>query len=268
MLDMDEVRRQALKERPDILVVGASAYPRTIDFAAFGAIAREVGCPVLADIAHIAGLIVGGVHPDPVPHSDFVTATTHKTLRGPRGAVILCRKRWARAIDQAIFPGLQGGPLMHVIAAKAVAFHEAMQPGFHRYAAAIVANAQALAAELLARHWRLVSGGTDNHMMLVDLRSRDPNLTGQTAAVWLSAAGIVTNKNVIPFDPRTPAKASGVRLGTPAATTRGMGPAEMRRVGRWIDQVLTCGGDKKVLQSVRGQVQELCGQFPIPAYDP
>ncbi|MCJ7543171.1 MAG: serine hydroxymethyltransferase, partial [Phycisphaerae bacterium] len=227
-----------------------------------------VGCPVLADIAHIAGLIVGGVHPDPVPHCDFVTATTHKTLRGPRGAFILCRSAWARAVDRAVFPGLQGGPLMHVIAAKAVALREAMQPEFRRYAAAIVANAKALAEELAGLGWRLVSGGTDNHMMMLDLRSRDPNLTGQTAAMWLAAAGIIANKNVIPFDPRPPVKASGVRLGTPALTTRGMAAQEMKQIARWIDAVLTCGGDKNVLQSVRGQVEELCGQFPIPAYGP
>ena len=265
ILDMDEVRKLAKKESPDILVVGASAYSRTIDFAAFGAIAREVGCPMMSDIAHIAGLVVGKVHPDPVPHSDFVTTTTHKTLRGPRGAVILCRQSWARSVDRAIFPGLQGGPLMHVIAAKAVTFHEAMQPSFKAYAAAIVANAKALAAELLALGWRLVSGGTDNHMLMVDLRSRDKDLTGQTAAGWLAEAGIITNKNVIPFDPRPPSEPSGVRLGTPALTTRGLGTAHMTQIARWIDRVLTCGGESNVLQSVRGQVAELCRQFPIPA---
>jgi glycine hydroxymethyltransferase len=265
-LDMDEVRAIALRERPKMLVVGASAYPRIIDFAAFGAIAREVGCPMMSDIAHIAGLVVGGVHPDPVPHSDFVTATTHKTLRGPRGALILTRNTWGRAIDQAVFPGLQGGPLMHIIAAKAVAFHEAMQPSFRTYAAAIVANAKALAEALMELGWRLVSGGTDNHLMLIDLRSRDPKLTGSSAAAALAAAGIVANKNAIPFDPRPPAKASGVRLGTPALTTRGMGVAEMKQIARWIDKVLSCGGDKNVLQSVRGEVTELCERFPIPAW--
>jgi glycine hydroxymethyltransferase len=265
-LDMDEVRQIARRERPNMLVAGASAYPRTIDFAAFGQIAREVGCLMLSDIAHIAGLVVGGVHPDPVPHSDFVTATTHKTLRGTRGAFILCRSPWGRAIDQAVFPGLQGGPLMHIIAAKAVTFQEAMQPSFKTYAAAIVANAKALAEALLTLRWRLVSGGTDNHLMLIDLRSREAELTGRTAAAWLAAAGIVTNKNAIPFDPRPAAKASGVRLGTAALTTRGMGKEEMKRIAGWIDKVLTCGGDEDVLQSVRGQVAELCGQFPIPAW--
>jgi len=221
---------------------------------------------MMSDIAHIAGLIVGGVHPDPVPHSDFVTATTHKTLRGPRGALILTRNTWGRAIDQAIFPGLQGGPLMHIIAAKAVAFHEAMQPSFRTYAAAIVANAKALAEALTELGWRLVSGGTDNHLMLIDLRSRYPKLTGSSAAAALAAAGIVANKNAIPFDPRPPAKASGVRLGTPALTTRGMGVAEMKQIARWIDKVLSCGGDKNVFQSVRGDVAELCERFPIPAW--
>jgi glycine hydroxymethyltransferase len=267
-LDMDEVRKVAKKEHPDLIVTGASAYPRTIDFAAFAAIAAEVGCPVLADIAHIAGLVVGGVHPDPVPCCDFVTTTTHKTLRGPRGAIILCRQVWARAIDRAVFPGLQGGPLMHIIAAKAVSLHEAAQPGFRAYAAAIVANAKALAAELTARGWRLVSGGTDNHLLLIDLRSRAAELTGQAAAELLASTGLIANKNVLPFDPRPPAEASGVRLGTPALTARGMGPEQMKQVAGWIDQVLSCGGDEKVLQSVRGRVQELCGQFPIPAYDP
>jgi glycine hydroxymethyltransferase len=267
-LDMDEIRALARKERPDLIVTGASAYPRTIDFAAFAAIAAEVGCPVLADIAHIAGLVVGRVHPDPVPCCDFVTTTTHKTLRGPRGAIILCRKAWARAVDRAVFPGLQGGPLMHIIAAKAVSLHEAARPEFRTYAAAIIANAKALAAELMARRWRLVSGGTDNHLLLIDLRSRAADLTGQAAAELLASTGLITNKNVLPFDPRPPAEASGVRLGTPALTARGMGTAQMTQVAVWIDQVLSCGGAQKVLQSVRGGVQELCGQFPIPAYDP
>jgi glycine hydroxymethyltransferase len=263
-LDMDEVRSQALSERPDILVAGASAYPRVIDFAAFGKIAREVGCPLLSDIAHIAGLVVGRVHPDPVPHSDFVTTTTHKTLRGPRGAVILCRHQHAKAVDRAIFPGIQGGPLVHVIAAKAVAFLEAMRPDFRDYAAAIVANAQALAGELMARGWRLVSGGTDNHLMLVDLRNRRADLTGHVAATWLASAGIIANKNAIPFDPRPPVEASGVRLGTPALTTRGMKAAEMKRIAAWIDRVLMSNGEDSLLTGVAREVREFCGQFPIP----
>ncbi len=263
-LDMDDVRRQALSERPDILVAGASAYSRIIDFTAFGEIARQVGCPLLSDIAHIAGLVVGRVHPDPVPHSDFVTTTTHKTLRGPRGAVILCRRQYAKAVDRAIFPGIQGGPLVHIIAAKAVSFLEAMRQDFRDYAAAIVANAQALAGELMGRGWRLVSGGTDNHLMLVDLRSRRADLTGHVAATWLAGAGIIANKNAIPFDPRPPVEASGVRLGTPALTTRGMRAVEMKRVAAWIDRVMMSNGEDSLLTTVAREVRELCGQFPIP----
>ncbi|MFA6133788.1 MAG: serine hydroxymethyltransferase [Phycisphaerae bacterium] len=268
MLDMDEVRKIALREKPDMLVVGASAYPRIIDFAAFSAIAKEVGCPMLSDIAHIAGLVVGGVHPDPTPVSDFVTTTTHKTLRGPRGAIILCRHHWARSVDRAIFPGIQGGPLVHVIAAKAVAFLEALQPEFKTYAANIVANARVLAEELMSRGWRLVSGGTDNHLMLVDLRSRSSELTGQTAATWLASAGIIANKNAIPFDPRPPMEASGVRLGTAALTTRGMTAPQMKQVAGWIDQVLLADGDEKVITKVRGDVGELCRLFPLPSQQP
>jgi glycine hydroxymethyltransferase len=264
MLDMDQIRKLARAERPDIIVAGASAYPRTIDFEAFGKIADEVGCPLLSDIAHIAGLVVGRVHPDPVPHSAFVTTTTHKTLRGPRGAAILCRAAHAKAIDRAIFPGIQGGPLVHVIAAKAVSFLEAMHPGFHGYAAAIVANAKSLAEELKARGWRLVSGGTDNHLILVDLRSRRPGLTGHVAATWLAAAGIIANKNTIPFDPRPPAEASGVRLGTPALTTRGLTGAQMKQVAAWIDAVWMSDGDEQVIAATRRAVTELCRQFPIP----
>jgi len=266
-LDMDQVRQRVLAEKPDLLVAGASAYPRVIDFEAFGRIADEAGCPLLADIAHIAGLVVGGVHPTPVPYSTFVTTTNHKTLRGPRGGIILCTADWAKKIDSAVFPGLQGGPLEHVIAAKAVAFHEAMKPEFKDYAAAIVANAQALADEMTARGWRLVSGGTDNHLMLVDLRSRDEELTGHVAANWLAEAGIICNKNAIPFDPRKPFHASGVRLGTPALTTRGMGADEMRTIAGWIDRAITSEGDEAALAEVRGQVLELCRQFPIPNDD-
>ncbi len=265
MLDLNEVRDMALKERPDILVVGASAYPRKIDFAAFGAIAKEVGCLMLSDIAHIAGLVAAGVHPDPVPHSDFVTTTTHKTLRGPRGGIILCRKKWAKAIDSAIFPGLQGGPLVHVLAAKAVAFREAMQPEFKTYCQAIIDNARTLAEGLMSKGWRLVSGGTDNHLMLVDLRSRDAEVTGRTAANWLSSAGIICNKNAIPFDPRPPAEASGIRLGTPALTTRGMHAKEMRLIVGWIDEVLASKGAPAVVAKVRADVADMCLHFPIPA---
>ena len=263
-LDMDQVRDLALKERPDMLIAGASAYPRTIDFEAFGSIADQVGCPLLSDIAHVAGLVVGGVHPDPVPHSAFVTTTNHKTLRGPRGGIILCRKQWARAIDRAVFPGLQGGPLEHVIAAKAVAFAEAMHPAFKDYAAAIIANAQALAEGLLARGWRLVSGGTDNHLMLVDLHSRIPELNGQQAADMLARAGIVSNANAIPFDPPARAEWSGIRLGTPAVTSRGLGVEQMKQIATWIDQVLTARGDEEVAAAVRAGVSEMCRQHPVP----
>jgi len=267
MLDMDRVREDVLAAKPDLLVVGASAYPRIIDFAAFGAIAEEAGCLMLSDIAHIAGLVAGRVHPDPVPCSDFVTTTNHKTLRGPRGGIILCRATWAKAIDSAVFPGLQGGPLEHVIAAKAVALHEAMQPDFKEYAAAIVANAATLASTLQQRGWRLVSDGTDNHLMLVDLRSRLPELPGKTAAEWLAGAGIITNHNAIPFDTRPPSQASGLRFGTPALTTRGMGGEQMELVAGWIDDILMADGDEGTIARVAGDVAELCEAFPIPHDD-
>jgi len=265
MLDMDEVRQAVLKERPSMLIVGASSYPRMIDFEGFGEIAREAGCLLLADIAHIAGLVVGGVHPNPMPYCDFVTTTNHKTLRGPRGGIILCRRQFARAIDQAVFPGMQGGPLPHVIAAKAIAFQEAMQPEFKWYAAAIVANAKALAEAMVQRGWRLVTGGTDNHLMLIDLRSRDEHLTGHVAAQWLAAAGIISNKNVVPFDTRGPKETSGLRLGTPAVTTRGMRPDQMNKLADWIDRILSSAGSEEVIRQVRGAVREFCKQFPIPA---
>jgi len=264
MLDMDQVREQALAERPDILVCGASAYPRFIDFEAFGSIAQEVGCPLLSDIAHIAGLVVAGLHPDPVPHSDFVTTTNHKTLRGPRGGIILCKEKWAKLTDSAVFPGIQGGPLMHVIAAKAVSFAEAMHPAFKTYAQAILDNAKALGDELMARGWRLITGGTDNHLMLVDLRSRMPELTGHQAAIWLSDAHLVTNKNAIPFDPRSPFHGSGVRLGTPAITSRGLNTEHMKLIAKWFDEILTSEGDEKKIAEVRNAAKELCADHPVP----
>jgi glycine hydroxymethyltransferase len=263
MLDMDQVREQALKERPDILVCGASAYPRLVDFEAFGSIAKEVGCLMLSDIAHIAGLVVAGLHPDPVPHSDFVTTTNHKTLRGPRGGIILSKEKWAKQVDSAVFPGIQGGPLMHVIAAKAVSFAEAMHPAFKAYAQAILDNAKVLGEELMARGWRLVTGGTDNHLMLVDLRSRMPELTGHQAAIWLSDAHLVTNKNAIPFDPRSPFHGSGVRLGTPAITSRGLGTEHMKLIAGWFDEILTSEGDEKKIAEVRQATKELCAAHPV-----
>jgi len=264
MLDMETVRKKVLAERPDMLVCGASAYPRIIDFGAFGKIAREASCLLMADIAHIAGLIVGSVHPSPVPDSDFVTTTNHKTLRGPRGGIILCKAKWAQQIDSAVFPGIQGGPLEHVIAAKAVAFKEAMKPEFKNYVAAIVGNARALADELMARGWRLVSGGTDNHLLLVDLRSRDTKLTGQMAADYLASAGLIANKNAIPFDTRPPKITSGIRLGTPALTTRGMGFEQMKTIAGMIDEILSSRGGELAIAKARETVRELCRQFPIP----
>ncbi len=263
-LDMDAVRDLARKARPRLIVAGASAYSRIIDFEAFGQIAREVGAYLLSDIAHIAGLVVGGVHPSPVPASTFVTTTTHKTLRGPRGAIILCGSEWADRIDSAVFPGLQGGPFMHEILAKAVALGEAARPEFADYARQIVANAKALAETLMERGWRVVAGGTDNHMFMIDLRSRSEQLTGQQAAAWLAEAGLIANKNKIPFDPRPPAEASGLRFGTPAVTTRGLKQPQLRQVGGWIDQVLSSSGSAEVIARVRQQVLELCREFPLP----
>ncbi|MHC4717950.1 MAG: serine hydroxymethyltransferase, partial [Planctomycetota bacterium] len=268
VVDMDAVRDVALRERPKLIIAGASAYPRTVDFDAFGRIAREVGALLMSDIAHIAGLVAGKVHPSPLPASDFVTTTTHKTLRGPRGAMILCRAEHAKAIDAAVFPGLQGGPFMHEILAKAIALNEALQPDFARYARQVVANARALAETLASKGWRLVSGGTDNHLMLVDLRSRNDGLTGMAASGWLAEAGLIANKNKIPFDSRPPTDPSGIRLGTPAVTSRGLREPEMRRIGQWIDEILTANGDADVIAGVRGQVDEVCEAFPIANQQP
>jgi glycine hydroxymethyltransferase len=263
-IDMDAVRELALKARPRLMIAGASAYPRIIDFDGFARIAREVGAYLMSDIAHIAGLVVGGVHPSPVPGSDFVTTTTHKTLRGPRGAVILCKSQYASRIDAAVFPGLQGGPFMHEILGKAVALGEAARPEFAEYARQIVANARALAQTLLEKGWRLVTGGTDNHMLLVDLRSRDDQLTGHVASGWLAEAGLVANKNKIPFDPRPPAQASGLRFGTPAVTSRGLKEPQMRQIGQWIDQILCARGGADAIAKVRDRVRGLCQEFPAP----
>jgi glycine hydroxymethyltransferase len=260
-IDYDAVRRTVREVKPKLLVAGASAYPRTIDFALLGEIARESGAKLMADIAHIAGLVAGGAHPSPVPHADFVTTTTHKTLRGPRGGLIMMREAEAKAINARVFPGMQGGPLMHVIAAKAVAFREALQPSFAVYARQTVANAQALAEALLARGIRLVSGGTDNHLVLMDMRSK--GLTGKAGEALLQRADITTNKNMIPGDPESPFVTSGVRLGTPALTTRGMREAEMRVVAELIDRALSSGGDDAALARVRGEVHALSQSFPL-----
>ncbi len=260
-IDMDEVRRLAKEHRPKILVVGASAYPRTLDFETFAAIAKEVGAALVVDMAHIAGLVAAGIHPNPVPHSEIVTTTTHKTLRGPRGGMILCREQHAKTLNSQIFPGIQGGPLEHVIAAKAVALKEALQPEFKEYQRSIVDNAQALAEGLKSAGLRLVSGGTDNHLMLVDLRPK--KLTGKIAEEALGKAAITVNKNMIPWDPEKPMTTSGIRVGTPALTTRGMGVRDMALVARLIGRVLDAPGDEASIAKVRGEVRELCAHFPM-----
>jgi glycine hydroxymethyltransferase len=262
-IDYDALREQALAERPKMIVAGASAYPRIIDFAAFGDIAREAGARLMVDMAHIAGLVAVGEHPSPVPHSDVVTTTTHKTLRGPRGGMVFCREEHAKAIDKTVFPFLQGGPLMHVIAGKAVALHEALQPDFKAYGAQIVKNAKALAAGLVERGFHLVSGGTDNHLLLVDLRPSHAELTGKEAEHALEAAGITVNKNTVPGETRSPFVTSGLRIGTPALTTRGMKEGEMTRIATWIAEVLAAPGDDERIRQVRGEVRELCGAFPL-----
>lgn len=259
-IDLDQMRELALEHRPKMIVAGATAYPRIIDPAPIREIADEVGALFLFDAAHIAGLIAGGVHPNPVEFADVVTFTTHKTLRGPRGGCILSRAEHATAIDKAIFPGLQGGPLEHVIAAKAVAFHEAAQPEFGAYAQQILANSRALAQALGEAGFRLVSGGTDNHLMLLDLRSFNPDLTGKDAQLALDEAGITVNRNTIPDDPRSPFVTSGLRLGTPAVTTQGMGTAEMARVAELITGVLR---DPGAAEAIRSDVTELCARFPV-----
>jgi glycine hydroxymethyltransferase len=262
-LDYDVIRALAEESRPKLIIAGATAYPRVIDFDAFRSIADSVGALLLVDAAHIAGLIAGGAHPSPLPAADIVTFTTHKTLRGPRGGAILCRSEYATAIDKAVFPGLQGGPLMHVIAAKAVAFHEAAQPAFREYAAEIVRNANALAAQLTAEGLRIVSGGTDNHLMLVDLRPF--GVTGKVAQESLDRAGITTNKNAIPNDPAKPFVTSGLRLGTAAVTTAGMGPAEMAEIGELIATVLRNVDDAATAADVRDRAARLCSKFePYP----
>ncbi|RMH02210.1 MAG: serine hydroxymethyltransferase [Planctomycetota bacterium] len=263
-IDYDQVQRLAEEHRPALLMAGASAYPRTIDFARLAEIAAGVGARFLVDMAHIAGLVAAGLHPSPVPHADVVTMTTHKTLRGPRGGAIVCREEWRRKIDSAVFPGMQGGPLMHVVAAKAVAFGEALQPAFRAYQEQVLANARALAAGLAARGYRLVSGGTDNHLMLVDLRGPEgPGITGRIAEEALHRAGITVNKNLIPFDPEKPMQTSGIRIGTPAVTTRGFTPDDLGRVAEWIDRVLRSPEDEAAVAAVRAETAVLCAERPI-----
>ncbi len=260
-IDYDQVRDLARKHRPRMIIAGASAYPRIIDYSAFADIARETGAVLMADIAHIAGLIVAELHPSPIPHADFVTTTTHKTLRGPRGGMVMCRKHYATALDSCIFPGMQGGPLMHVIAAKAVSFAEAATQEFRDYQKEIVLNARCLAESLLEDGFTLISGGTDNHLILIDLTHQA--VDGAEAQEVLERAGITVNKNSIPFDSRPPSKASGIRIGTPAVTTRNMGPDEMRMIGSFISQVLTNPGDEDIIARVKAQVTELCDRFPL-----
>jgi glycine hydroxymethyltransferase len=261
-IDFDALRRIAVEHKPRLIIAGATAYPRLLDFARFREIADEAGAHLMVDMAHIAGLVVSGHHPDPVPLADIVTSSSHKTLRGPRGGFILCRKAHREAVDRGVFPGVQGGPLMHVIAAKAIAFAEAMGPDFKAYGAQIVANARALADALLSLDFRLVSGGTENHLMLIDLSGN--GITGRDAARALSRAGIILNKNTIPFDERPPTITSGIRLGTPAVTTRGMKEDEMGLIATLISRALGAAGDESHLDGIRAEVQELCDQFPIP----
>jgi len=261
-LDYEEVGRLARKYRPKLILAGATAYPRIIDFERFSHIADEVGAHLIVDIAHIAGLIAAGLHPSPVPHAEVVTSTTHKTLRGPRGGFILCERKLASSIDKAVFPGTQGGPLVHIIAAKAVAFGEAMQPEFVDYQKAVLANAYLLASELQSAGLKVVSGGTDTHLILLDLT--ETGITGRRAEKALDAAGITVNKNPIPFDSRSPNVTSGIRLGTPAITTRGFGKEQVKRVAALIIQVLSSIGNKGVYQEVRQEVNEMCRLFPVP----
>ena len=263
-IDYDEVERIAMEERPKLIVCGASAYSRVIDFERFGAIAEKAGSLLMADIAHIAGLVAAGIHPSPVPHCHFVTTTTHKTLRGPRAGMVMCKEQFAKDLDRSVFPGIQGGPLMHVIAAKAVSFKEALTEEFRDYQRQIVANAKRLAERLIERGFRIVSGGTDNHVFLLDVAAA--GLTGKVAEKALETAGITVNKNTIPYDPNPPLVASGIRIGAPALTTRNMREPEMEQVGDFIAEVLRAHDDSAVHERVRGQIRELCERFPL--YDP
>ena len=260
-IDYEDLERLAHQHKPKMIMVGASAYSRVIDFERVAAVAAAVGSPMVVDMAHIAGLVAGGVHPSPVPHADFVTSTTHKTLRGPRAGLVLCREQYAKDLDRAVFPGVQGGPLMHIIAAKAVCFKEAMEPAFADYQRQIVANAQRLAASIATHGFRLVSGGTDNHLMLIDVFSK--GLTGKVAEAALGKAGITVNKNAIPFDQNPPMVASGIRVGTPAVTTRGMREPEMDQIGDLIARALAAPDEDRALAMVRSEVERLCRKFPL-----
>ena len=267
LIDYDELAAVAQREKPKMITVGASAYSRIIDFARMGEIARSVGAYLFADIAHIAGLVASGHHPSPVPHADFVTTTTHKTLRGPRGGLILCQAQHAKAIDSAVFPGGQGGPLEHVIAAKAVCFGECLKPDFKTYSGQVIKNSQALAAAMIARGYNIISGGTDNHLMLIDLRAKFPELTGKAAQAALDLAHITCNKNTVPFETRSPFQASGIRLGTPAVTTRGMVEADTVEIADCIDAVLGAVGtanEEAAIHAARARVASLTGRFPLP----
>jgi glycine hydroxymethyltransferase len=261
LIDYEAMRAAALEHRPKMIIAGYSAYSRVVDFGYFANVAREVGAIFMVDMAHFAGLVAAGVYPSPVPHADVVTTTTHKTLRGPRGGLILCKAQHAKAIDKAVFPGLQGGPLEHVIAAKAVALREALQPSFKEYAAQVIANARALAAALMARGFHVVSGGTDNHLMLVDLRSK--GLTGKVAEQALDRAGITVNKNTVPKETQSPFVTSGVRIGTAAVTTRGMKETDMVRIAELIDAALQSPEDASVSERIRAEVRELTSAFPL-----
>jgi glycine hydroxymethyltransferase len=265
-IDYDAAEAVCMEHKPKLIMCGYSAYPRVIDFARFRAIADKCGALLMADIAHIAGLVASGVHPSPFPHAHVVTTTTHKTLRGPRGGLILSDDpEIGKKLNRAVFPGTQGGPLMHIILAKAVAFGEALRPEFRAYQEQVVANARALALALIERGYRITSGGTDNHLMLVDLQPKDAELTGADAEVWLQSAGIICNKNGVPQDPRPPKHTSGLRLGTPALTTRGLREPEMARVADWIDRVLGAKGDPGVTDAVRAEVAQFCESFPMPS---
>ena len=260
-IDYDAVEKQAKEVRPRMLVVGASAYAKVLDFPRFQAIAKSVGAYLLVDIAHIAGLVAAGLHPSPVPYADFVTTTTHKTLRGPRSGMIMCKEEHAKAVDKMIFPGIQGGPLMHVIAAKAVAFKEALAPGFTTYQKQVLANAKVLAEGFVQRGYQVVSGGTENHLFLLNLNSK--NITGKEAEAALNASGIVVNKNAVPFDEKPPAVASGIRIGTPTVSTRGMQQAEMEQIVSWMDDIIQHAQDAALHKRILREVKNLCARFPI-----